>query len=97
MLKTRRIEYTLEFFRNAKKPKTVKDLADINFMDDLRYQVTRLVGVSTIIGLNCGLLAYALTRNQLRWYVHLPLCFVIFCESRNHVMKQCMDRIYYPV
>lgn len=37
VLKTRRIEYTLEYFKNIGKPQTLKERADIIFMDDLRF------------------------------------------------------------
>ena len=37
ILKTRRIEYTLEYFRTQTEVKTIKDLADGNFIDEMRF------------------------------------------------------------
>jgi hypothetical protein len=97
MLKTRRIEYTLAYFRNQGQPKTIKDYADITFVDEMRYQATRLVGISYILGLNAALASYCLVFSRLRWYVSLPLTFAVGFVSRNLVMKYCMDKIYYPI
>ena len=37
ILKTRRVEYVLEYFRGQIEPKSIRELADGNFVDELRF------------------------------------------------------------
>jgi len=97
MLKTRRIEYTLEFFRNVEKSKTRQDVADMQFINEMRFQMTRLVGVSYLIGINSAFASYLFAFHRLKWYVSLPATFTVYFLTRNLVMKHCVDKVYYPI
>ena len=60
--------------------------------------MTRLVMVSNILGANCALLAFTAGRlAKANWYVQIPLMAAIFYTSRNIVMRNCLDGIYYPL
>ena len=103
MLKTRRIEYTMQYYRNLleqndaqRKPLTTKEVADVNFVDELRFQMTRLMGVSYLIGVNTALLSFILFQ-RLRFYISIPLTVIAFLEGRNLAMRNCLDRIYFPL
>ena len=62
ILKTRRIEYTLEYFRQIARKRysnrfgeeyvSVKDRADEQFIGELRFTTNRMFSVSTLIGAN---------------------------------------------
>lgn len=66
-------------------------------MNEMRYLMTRLVGVSYLLGINCAIAGYFMGLGRLRWYVSAPTTFVVFFLSRNLVMKNCIDKVYYPV
>lgn len=57
-------------------------------MDEMRFTLTRCIGLSYLTGLNLALLTYIIGFNRLKFYVGLPLTFIVFLESRNYVMKQ---------
>ena len=57
MLKTKRLEYTFEFFRSQlfmqlddTSKMTLKDRADQNFVSELRFLTTRMIAASYLIG-----------------------------------------------
>ena len=97
MLKTRRIEYTFEYFRGREQPKTIRDIADHAFVNEMRFQNTRFIWVSNILGANCAVLSYFAALRHLRWYMAFPLTYAAFHVSRNLVLKRAIDKIYYPV
>ena len=98
MLKTRRVEYTLEYFKNTDKPKTLKERADIVFMNEMRFQMTRLMSISKLVGMNFLLAFYLCSRmHERRMLVALPIMYAFYHVSTNLVMKNCMDSIYYPI
>ncbi len=53
--------------------------------------------ISWLAGLNLGFFAWHAGLKHLKLYYAIPLTFLIFFESRNMVMKNCMDKIYYPL
>ena len=98
MLKTRRIEYTLEYFKNMERPKTMKERSDIVFMNEMRFQMTRLLSVSKLMGMNCLLLFYIVGGfHERKMFIALPLLFAAYQVSTNLMMKNCMDSVYYPI
>ena len=75
----------------------MQDIAEITFMDDMRYQMTRLVMISHLLGFNLALASYFCGFGKLRWYVSTPLTFATYFLFRNLVMKNLIDKIYYPI
>ncbi len=75
----------------------MKDFADIAFMNEIRFQMTRLIGISYLVGINAALISYQCGLKRLKWYVSPILTFAVFFVSRNYVLKNCIDRIYYPL
>ena len=97
MLKTRRVEYTLEYFRGRGEPKTIRDVADLSFINEMRFQSTRFIWVSNILGINCAVFSYLGAFRHLRWYMSIPLTFTAYFFTRNLVLKRAIDKIYYPI
>ena len=104
MLKTKRLEYTFEFFRSQLQLQlhdpskmTLKDRADQNFVSELRFLTTRMVSISYLVGLNCAAFAYFAGFRHLKPFVGVPFTLITFYLARNFSMKRCMDRLYYPV
>ena len=58
--------------------------------------MTRLMGVSTLIGINTALITFILLRRKLFW-ISIPLTFIAYLEGRNIAMRNCLDRIYFPL
>lgn len=50
---------------------------------------------STVIGANLGFFSYHVLKLKLYWYVAAPLAASVWFLSRNLIMKNCVDRIYY--
>ena len=78
ILKTRRVEYVMEYFRGQIEPKSIRELADGNFVDELRFQMTRIISISYICGLNAAMFAYWLLFRKLKVYVGLPLTLCVY-------------------
>ena len=104
MLKTKRLEYTFEFFRSQlfmqlddTSKMTLKDRADQNFVSELRFLTTRMIAASYLIGVQCAAFAYFGALRHMKLYVGLPLTVVTFAMSRNLAMKSCINRLYYPI
>ena len=70
--------------------------ADIELAEALKYESSKYLNLSQILGLNIGFFTYQALKTRLYWYVAMPLGFVTFLVSRNLIMRNCMDRIYYP-
>ena len=51
---------------------------------------------STILGLNIGYFSYLIMKMRLYWQVAMPLAVTVWFVSRNSILRNCMDRIYYP-
>ena len=100
ILKTRRIEYL--FKNNAIKQRedskylNLAERADIELANNLKYENYKYMNLSTVLGVNVGFFSYQAMKTKLYWYVALPLSFGAYFVSRNIVMRNCMDRIYYP-
>lgn len=74
----------------------LSERADIELANDLKYENYKYMNLSTAIGLNVGFFSYQALKTKLYWYVALPLGFGAYFVARNIVMRNCMDRIYYP-
>ena len=104
MLKSKRIEYTFEYFRSLlpsqlEHPErlTLKEKADQNFINDLRFLSTRMISISYIVGLNCAALGYFGMFRHLRKYIGVPLAFVAFSLGKSLTTKSLVNRMYYPI
>jgi hypothetical protein len=53
----------------------------MTFMNEIRFQMTRLIGLSYLGGANVALLSYLVYLRRLRWYVCLPLTVATFFVS----------------
>ena len=51
--------------------------------------------MSNIFGVNIGFFSYQIMKLKLHWYIAFPLAFSVFFVSRNVILRNCMDRIYY--
>ena len=51
---------------------------------------------TTVLGANLGFFSYYLLKSKLYWYYAAPLAFSVYFVSRNLMMRNCIDRIYYP-
>ena len=98
MLKTRRVQYVFEKFRNQfEDAKTLTDFAESQLVNEVRFWATKYVTLSWVLGANLAFIGYQLAFKHLKKYVGIPLTFVSFFVSRNLIMKSCMDKIYYPL
>lgn len=112
MLKTRRIEYVFESVRQKQAkilrmidegrvdPSTVISLserADIELVDELRHQSFKYMNLSVLVGGNIGFFMYQGMKTTMHWYIALPLSFGAYFLSRNLILRNCMDRIYYSL
>ena len=104
MLKSKRLEYIFEFFRSQLEQPTydirlmsLKERADLNFVNDLRFQMARMFSNSMLIGANVCAFSYFLLWRHLKLYVGIPLTFMSFFLTRNLVMKSCVNNFYYPL
>lgn len=105
VLKSRRIDYTFEFFRqtarnrdeNPDEFQTVKDQADESFIWTLKFNTLRLISVSTLLGFNVAFFSYYLALRFLKPYVGIPLALGTFLVTRNILCRNSLERIYYPM
>ena len=100
ILKTRRIQYTFEKYRKiqaAGPPVTLADSADMQLVNELRFWATKYIILAWIGGINLAYLSYHVAFRHLKRFIGLPLTFIVFFEGRNMLMKNCMDKIYYPL
>lgn len=72
------------------------EIADFELSNDLKFHAKKYMVSSYVIGANVWLFTYQLFKLRLYWYVALPLSFATGFVTRNLVMKNCIDRIYYP-
>ena len=66
-------------------------------MNEMRFVMAHMIGVTYIVGLNAAALSYFLVFRKLKLYVGLPLTFTTYLMARNFSMKHAMDSIYYPI
>lgn len=104
MLKTKRLEYTFEFYRSQLQvmlanpgKSTLKDRADQNFVSELRFLTTRMIATSYLIGFQTAVFAYFGAFRHLKLYVGIPLTITTFALARNLTMKGSINRLYYPM
>ncbi len=101
MLKTRRIQYTFEKYRLIEQelgpPVTLSEMADRQMVSELRFWATKYIIMAWIGGVNLGFFSYHLVFKHFKMFIGLPLTFIVFFEGRNLIMKNCMDKIYFPL
>ena len=104
MLKTKRLEYTFEFFRGKlaaqlRDPSrlSIKERADQNYISELRFLTTRMVSLSYLVGLNIAAFSYFAAFRHLRLYLCIPLTVTAFSLGRNLSMKGSISRLYAPI
>ena len=76
---------------------TLKEKADQNFVSELRFLTTRLLGISYLIGINCAAFGYFGVFRHLKLYVGIPLTVIAFALGKNLSMKGSINRLYYPI
>lgn len=72
------------------------EIADYELSNDLKFHAKKYMVSSYVIGANVWMFSYQLFKLRLYWYIALPLSFGVGFVVRNLVMKNCIDRIYYP-
>ena len=111
ILKSKRIEYVFEKTRRLherlaqRNPNYMNDpaalslaeRADIELVDEVRFWTAKYMMMSNMLGLNIGYFTYRLLSTSLHWYVAFPLGFGACFVSRNFIMRNCMDRIYFSI
>jgi len=98
ILKTRRIQYTFEKYRERQLDAgTLHDFAEVQLVNEVKYWATKYILLSWVGGLNVAFVGYHVLFKNLKRFIGLPLTFVVFFEARNLIMKNCMDKIYYPI
>ena len=63
----------------------------------MRFWATKYLVLSYVGGLNISFLAWHLGIKNLKAYLGIPLVIATFFISRNFIMKNCMDKIYFPI
>ena len=98
MLKTRRVEYTFEYFRSLLEAQqqrgvklSVKEIADQDFVNEMRYVMAHMLGVTYLVGLNAAAFGYFLAFRKLKLYIGIPVTFATYVLARNLSMKHCVD------
>ena len=74
---------------------SISERANIELVDDLREHSSKYLSLCSIAGLNIGFFMYQFLKTKLHWYIAMPLGFSAYFVSRNILMTNCMDRIYY--
>ena len=99
ILKMRRIEFLFETIRQLREKSddnlSLSERADIELVDDLRTHSSQYMKMSNIFGVNIGFFSYQIMKIKLHWYIAMPIAFSAFFVSRNVILRNCMDRIYY--
>ena len=76
---------------------SLKEKADQNFVNELRFHMTHMYMISKLVGVNAAAFAYFGVFRQFRWYIGLPMTVVTFVLARNFSMKGSVSRLYYPL
>ena len=104
MLKSMRLEYIFEFFGQQLSYQlanphriSIKEKADQNFVNELRFHMTRMFAISQLVGINAAAFAYFGVFRNFRWYIGLPMTIVTFTLARNFSLKASVQRLYYPL
>ena len=108
--KTKRIQYIFEKTRikqenlnklqidiNNPFSMSLSERADLETVNDIRFWTQKYMLISTILGINSGFFTYKILSLSLHWYIALPIGFATFYVSRNLIMKNSLDRIYFSL
>lgn len=66
-------------------------------VSEVRFWATKYVVLSYLGGLNLAFFAWHFGIKNLKPYIGIPLTLVTFFLSRNFIMKNCMDKVYFPI
>lgn len=108
MIKTRRLEYVFDKTRQAEEKLSrlninfndpgalsISERADIELVNELRFWTVKYMNMSNLLGANIGFFTYRFLHLSLHWYIAAPLAFSVYFVSRNILMRNTMDGIYY--
>ena len=73
------------------------DFAENQLVGDSRFWMTKYLFLSWLGAANIAFFSYNLFFKHLKRYVGLPLTYVTLFLSRNLIMKNCLDKIYFPI
>lgn len=76
---------------------SLSERADLELVDEVRFWTAKYMMMSNLLGVNIGYFSYRVMATSLHWYVAAPLGFATFFVSRNLIMRNCMDRIYFSI
>ena len=66
-------------------------------MGEVRFWAAKYMLVSWLLGLNIAFFGYHFAFKHIKLYLGLPLTAATFFVSRNLIMRNCMDKIYFPL
>jgi hypothetical protein len=72
------------------------EMADSELASEIKFHAKKYMVSSYVFGANVWLFSYNLLKLRLIWYVAMPISFSLGFVVRNYIMKNCIDRIYYP-
>ena len=75
----------------------MKEKADQNFVNELRFLSTRMMGLSVLAGLNFTAFAYFGAIRHFKLYIGIPLTVTTFFLMRNYELKLYMMKMYYSI
>lgn len=75
---------------------TLVEIAENDLASELQFHSQKYIFLSNLVGANVWLFTHHFMKLRLYWYVSLPVSLGLAFLSRNLVMKNCVDRIYYP-
>jgi hypothetical protein len=76
---------------------SISERADLETVNDIRFWTQKYMLMSTILGINTGFFTYRILSLSLHWYIALPIGFASFYVSRNLIMRNSMDKIYFSL
>lgn len=79
------------------EPKTLTDFAETQLLNEIRFWAAKYVTLSYVLGANITFFSYHFAFKHMKLYVGIPLTIATFFVSRNLLMKNCMDKIYFPL
>ena len=108
MIKSRRLEYVFEKQRkneenvrrlgmslNDPAALSISERADFELINELRFSTAKFMNISSLLGANVGYFTYRFLHLSLHWYIAGPLAIGTFLVTRNLLMRNALDKIYY--
>ena len=76
---------------------SLSERADLEAVSDIRFWTLKYMNMSNVLGINAGFFTYRILSLSQHWYIALPLGFGTYYVSRNLIMRNTMDRIYFSL